>query len=159
MTTRLLIPPTMGELYRLPVYRKFISKNVRLPENVQHGNPWMLIVRRVPEYDGPVWGKKLVPTYKEAFYAMREMLDTPTVEDVAIISRRVLFGPPPGFEWQSRKFPWCGRCRRPTQFRFMLKHPALNGAPVLTYDEPFRCVYCGMREAAMPRYRPIKLES
>ena len=159
MTTRLLVPPTMDELFESPIYRKFIQKNVRLPVNVQHGNPWMLMVRRTPEYAGATWGRRLMPTYKEAYFMMRDFLNDPTVQDVSIISRRVLYGPPPGFEWQSRKFPWCGRCRRPTQFHYMLKHPALNGAPVLTYDNPFRCVYCGMRESAMPRYRPVRLSS
>lgn len=158
MTTRLLLPPTMDELYRLPVYRKFIQKNVRLPQNVDHGNPWMIMIRRWP-HDGPTWGKKLVHSYRKAYFMMREYLDDPTVEDVAIISRRVLFGPPLGFEWQYKKFPWCGRCRRPTQFKYMLKHPALNGASVLTYDEPFRCVFCGHRQLTMPRYRPNRGQS
>jgi hypothetical protein len=156
MTTRLLVPPTMNELFESPVYRKFIQRNVSLPDNVRHGFPWMIMVRRTPEYHGSTWGRKLVPTYKEAYFMMRDYLKDSTVEDVSIISRRVLFGPPMGFEWPSRKFPWCGRCRRPTQFQYMLKHPALNGASVLTYDNPFRCVYCGMRESAMPRYRPVR---
>lgn len=147
----------MSELLADKHYRKFVQRNVSLPLNVQHGQPWMIMARRVPDVDRPTWARKLMPTYKDAYYKMRELVEDPGFEDVSIISRRVLFGPPLGFTWSTGRYAWCGRCRRPTTFTYALRHPALAGSPVLSFEDPFRCFYCGMREVSMPRYHAQKL--
>jgi hypothetical protein len=147
----------MPELMENPVYGKFIKRNVTLPVNVQSGMPWMIMARRTPEAEGSPWARKLMPDYKASYFKMKELLSDSDFSDVSIISRRMLFAPPLGFVWPVKKYPWCGRCRRPTVFQYALKHPALNGAPVLSYEDPWRCLYCGMRQISMPRYSITKL--
>jgi hypothetical protein len=152
MSTRLLVPPTMSELMEDSIYVKFIKRNVTLPLNVQHGNPWMIMARRAPEIDKPTWARKLMPTYRDAYFKMKELLDNPEFTDVSVISRRVLFAPPAGFRWSRGRYQWCGRCRRPTLFQYAIKHPALVGAIVLSTEDSYRCVYCGVKQSFMPRY-------
>lgn len=149
---RLLVPPTLRELREDPIYARYIGRNPRLPENVRGGMPWQIVARRHVEAPGSTWALKLMPSYADAYRRVLRMIEDTQWEDMAIVSRRTLFKPPVGFTWDEGRFRWCGRCRRPTLFRFMRSHPALKNAPVLTDDEPFRCYYCGMRQVAQPTF-------
>lgn len=151
---RLLVPPTYEELLEDPVYASYAKKRPRVPENVRHGNPWMIVARRRPDAEGATWALKMMPDYADAYRRVSKLLESGKFEDVAIVSRRVLFKPPKGFDWNTGLFAWCGRCRRPSLFRECTRHHALRNAPVLTEDEPERCYYCGARRVFAGRFRP-----
>lgn len=151
---KLLIPPTWGELMEDPLYKSWVRRVPRLPENVAQGMPWMIIARRTLESPGTTWALKKMPAYGDAYRRVRSMLSTHEFEDIAIVSRRMLFRPPRGFSWNTNRFSWCGRCRRPSLFRYAPKHFALRDAPALAEVDINRCYYCGAREVFAGRMKP-----
>lgn len=163
------LPPNLRLLLEDPAYRKMFTTAPRLVhcQTVPGARPWAVYARATVETaEGDVqtaWRGRLCPTYRDAFQAARDALraldddEQPVYDDVALVSRSVLYPPPPGFYWimeypGGTRMGWCGRCRRPTNFRIRPRHHALKRAPALTNEEPRRCYYCGMREAGMPRY-------
>lgn len=150
------MPPDIRSLLEDNVYQKYFNRVPKLPENIRHGNPWRIVARRMPGAPGAIWALKDVPTYADAWRRVGIMMGTADWEDIAIVSRRKTFRPPVGFEWNTSRYEWCGRCRRPSIFRPMERHPAMRDAIVLTVDEAVRCFYCGARRtiATSSLFRP-----
>lgn len=146
------MPPTLKELLDDPLYRLYILRVPKLPENIAWGEPWMVWA---VTHDGR-WGKRLFASYQEAWAKTVELHKQPEkFRDVALVSRRMLFPPPSRFVWKGRLYAWCSRCRRPSEFRLRAPdHHALRGQPTLTDDNSQRCYYCGIRKIAMPEYFP-----
>jgi hypothetical protein len=169
-------PPTIFELLSDPIYRAYVKRVPSAHPLLEHGDPWQVWARFT---DGK-WRTGLFSTYADAWrvlvkYYRRDQI-TP-VEDIALVSRRVFYGPPG--EWRKVRvrvpakgnqpattrieerwystyhwdagLEWCGRCRRPTVYRKLHpSHHALKRQPCLAEDEPLRCMYCGMRRAGAP---------
>jgi hypothetical protein len=143
-------PPTIHTLLDDPVMRKVILTSPPLPAALKWGEPWLLWAQR---HDG-VWASRSFATYADAWERARPIIkDRDRFSDVAIVSKRVFFAPPPGAHW-GFGLDWCSRCRRPSSFREWnpASHHALKRKNALTFDEPKRCWYCGIRKAAMPSY-------
>jgi hypothetical protein len=153
-TTKLIVPPSWEELMDNEVYASWAKRRPKLPVNLSHGEPWMIVARRHSETPGATWATKRMPVYDDAFRRARRMLATHDFEDIAIVSRRMLFRPPIGFTWNTSRYSWCGRCRRPSVFSFAWTHFALRGAPVLAEINIERCYYCGAREVFAGRMKP-----
>lgn len=149
------MPPTLRELLADPVFRMYYKKEPRLPESLQWGEPWQMWA---VTHDGR-WGTRKFETYAEAWAKTIEFYRQPDkFRDVCIVSRRVMFDPPPRAFWSASKFSWCSRCRRPSEFRQRSpQHHALRSMPVLTDDNPRRCYYCGIRKVAMRFWVPGEL--
>lgn len=147
----LVRPPDMRTLLEDPVYAAFTRRRPKLAPHLTHPSlspAWQVWVLTTAEK----WRKAEFSTYDECYALMRKQLALTTVSDVAIVCKRRMVAPPDGYVW-SDHFPWCARCRRPSSFTIKYNHRALRGHEV-TYDEPFRCFYCGIRQAATPRYSP-----
>jgi hypothetical protein len=143
-------PPTIFQLMDDPVYYRMFKTIPRLPESLRHGDPWAVWARKT---DGRWMGGNF-PDYRTAWGVVVKAMRNDAVEDVSIVSRRLMIPPPPGAHWEWR-YGWCSRCRRPTSFAIRPGHHALTKAPVRITDpsEPKkRCYYCGMREVSMPTY-------
>jgi hypothetical protein len=141
-----------------PVYRAWVKRVPKLPENVAYGNPWMIVARRTSEAPGATWALKNMPVYADAYRRVRRMLATGEFEDVAVVSRRMLFRPPIGYSWNTNRYSWCGRCRRPSTFHFAYSHFALRKATVLAEIDVHRCYYCGAREVFAGCMKPRRRE-
>lgn len=145
-------PPNIRTLMEDPVFAKFMRTRPRMPASALDPRiPPAWVVWVLTSTDK--WQKKEVRSYDEAYRIFKKLLPSSRVQDIAIVSKRVMLGPPVGYSWSSSKFPWCARCRRPSLFLESLSHRAL-GAAEFTEDEPIRCYYCGIRRAALPRYVP-----
>ena len=166
---RLITPPTIRDLLDDPTYRTYMKQVPGPHPALTHGDPWQVWART----DEGKWRTGKFPTYRDAWAVLVKAVRTPSIADAALVSRRVFFGPPG--HWQEYKarnprtnvlevyerwvvdfhwdvgLEWCPRCRRPTTFRRLHHtHHALKRQPTLTYDDPYRCVYCGIRRAALP---------
>src|SRR3954471_12973466 len=130
-------PPTIHELLDEPVYRKMMLTPPRLPDALSWGEPWLLWAQRE---DG-IWGRRAFATYADTWNAAKPLIkNREKYSDVAIVSKRVFFSPPPTASW-SFSLDWCSRCRRPSSFRTWdpAAHHALkklNKYSMLTYDDP-----------------------
>jgi hypothetical protein len=115
-------------------------------------------------------------TWTDAHDAFKRALDRDGITDVTVVARRMFFAPPG--HWVPRKrrvtdtrtnttrtvveevwtdsmswpgYEWCPRCRRPSEFRELPPdHHAFRLVPVRTIDDPYRCITCGIRRAALP---------
>lgn len=176
---RMATPPTMHELLDDEIYRAYVKRSPRttvtvLGETKPHpgltiGDPWQVWARTA---EGK-WRTGKFPTYRDAWQTTIKAYRNPDVADVALVSRRVFFGPPGHWEkykvrnprtnvieWRERwvvdyhwdaGLEWCPRCRRPSAFRNLhATHHALKRQPTLTEDDAFRCVFCGIRRVAFP---------
>lgn len=142
----------MRELLKDEYFRGMMRRNVTLPSNLTSPTlspPWMLW--RLT--DGGLWQRGQYTDYADAFRAMRKQLEKPDTADVSLVCKRKMFLPPIGFKWNTSRYQWCARCRRPSTFRVRYSHHALKGAD-LTTDESIRCFYCGIRRVAMPKSKP-----
>jgi hypothetical protein len=153
---KLVVPPSWEELLEDEIYASWIKRRPRLPENVSHGMPWMIVARRTSETPGATWAIKKMSSYEDAYHRVRKLLATHQYEDVAVVSRRMLFRPPIGFTWNTNRYSWCGRCRRPSIFTHAWTHFALRDAIVLAEIDTERCYYCGAREVFAGRMKPRK---
>jgi hypothetical protein len=146
------MPPTLRELLTDPIYRLYFTRRLTLPETLTHGQPWQVWA---VTHEGK-WGSRLFEEYGEAWVKATALYkQEDKFRDVAIVSRRMMFGPPARFVWNGSKYSWCARCRRPSEFRLRSpQHHALRSQPVLTDDAPRRCYYCGIRRAGMRNYQP-----
>jgi hypothetical protein len=137
------------------------------------GEPWQVWV----QVGDTKWKTGRFTSYADAFNMMARAVKA-NVLDAVLVSRRVFF-PPPGeweeykvrvrdprtkgirievrerwvqtFHWDDIRLEWCPRCRRPSEFRRLhWTHHALRSQPCLTDDDPYRCMYCGIRRAAVP---------
>ncbi len=146
-------PPQLKVLLKDEAYRDMIRRRPRIPDNLVRPDllspAWQVWVLTMSDK----WRRGEFASYEDAYRVMRDKLKDDTTQDVCIVSKRFLMPPPMGFKWSWRKYPWCPRCRRPSVFNRRYKHRNLQGAQ-LTYDEPNRCFYCGIRQAAFSRYLP-----
>ncbi len=148
----ILKPPTWFELMDDDVYRAYARKRPRLPVNVSYGTPWVIVARRPENSSRPTWALKMMDDYALAYHRSKTIMATGDYEDIAIVSRRKLFKPPVGLMWDDTRFSWCGRCRRPTMFREMYKHPMMRHFAAVSLDESRRCYYCAAREILAGRF-------
>lgn len=140
----------MRELIREnPDFKQFMKTRPTLPTHLKSGNPWMIWAKTVRN----TWVNPMFPNYDTVWAnAVAMMRDTDEYADVSVISRRVLFGPPKVLlpwllELELDGFTWCGRCRRPTEFRMSTsRHHAVRKFPTVTEDAPVRCYFCGQRK-------------
>lgn len=155
-----MIPPNLSELLAEPRYRQYLKK-IPTPTPCTSGFPWQVwAVRRSGK-----WGSRLCETYQDAYRATLDLYRSHSFQDICITSRSRIFPEPgkwvvkgfgkdahrvfvPTLRFWSPQFEWCGRCRRPTRFRYCPEgHRALRDAPILTSDDPYRCYYCGARRS------------
>jgi DNA-directed RNA polymerase subunit RPC12/RpoP len=141
-------PPTLRELLANDLYKAFFKKRPPEPVPSPLNHPW-----QVWAYNGETerWGSRLCKSYPDAYKFTRELFATGKYVDIAIVSRTIIHDVPRPLKlaqpWDPYQFDWCGRCRRPTIFRYMPSgHRALHNAPAITTDEPYRCYYCGVRK-------------
>lgn len=181
MPKPIINPPTIHDLLSDPVYALYVAATPARHPLLEGTAAWQVWVRD----DTNRWRFGMKDEYADALdLAHRQMARG--AEDVAIVSRRVFYGPPG--EWRKYKarvpakpklnipeqveirekwvptmtwdagLEWCARCRRPSSFRLLTEnHHAMRHQPVRSDDEPARCYYCGIRRAAMPR-DPYSLE-
>lgn len=145
-------PPSLRMLLRDEFYRGMMRKRPKVPSNLlrpELSPAWQVWVLTESEK----WRRGEFASYDEAFTVVRVKLKQEGILDVALVSKRYMMPPPIGFKWQWRKYPWCPRCRRPSLFTVKYNHRNLRDVDV-TFDEPIRCFYCGIRQAAFPRYTP-----
>lgn len=147
-----MITPTMYELLDDPVYRAYVKTIPRLSPNLVHGFPWQVWALT----NAGTWKGGKFATYATAWGVVVKVIRNRSVEDVALISRRQFFGPPPNFTWGPSD-AWCPRCRRPSRFRLATQatHHALRGLPAIATEDRRSCVYCGIRWIAIPSYQPL----
>lgn len=142
-------PPSIRVLLEDPIYRAYVKRVPYLAPNLRHGQPWAVWARTT---DSPArWRGGKFATYREAWAVVVKAIRNDRYSDVALVSRRQLYPPPPGLVWDIG-FDWCSRCRRPSYFTYRPHHHALRDSPVLTEDDPARCFYCGVRRVFMPQY-------
>lgn len=137
-----LIPPTFKLLVEHPEYRKFVRTMPTIPANMRQGRPWAVWAIT----HNARWRGGLFESYVDAWGAtLKAMRNTEKYRDVALVSRRQLFEPPraviPLIEYP---FEWCPRCRRPTMYRPLQRHHAVE---ILTLQDPYRCYFCGIRRS------------
>jgi hypothetical protein len=143
-------PPHLRVLLEDPAYRAYMKVIPRLSPSLTAGQPWAVWARNA---ETGRWSGGKFADYREAWSVVIKAMRNPAYEDVAIISRRQMFGPPDLFWWDQFHYDWCGRCRRPSSFATRPNHHALRGSPVWNNDTPDRCYFCGISQSAMPGYR------
>lgn len=131
-------PPTLRELMDDPAYRAFIKVIPRLPQNLDWGSPWAVYKLRT---DGRWFGGQFAD-YREAWGVTVKAMRSPGVEDVAIVSRRLLITRMPVGYQVPWGMDWCNRCRRPTTWSML---PPRGGAVIASSAETYRCYYCRAR--------------
>ncbi len=158
---------TLLELLEDPVYKKYFCTVPQLPNVPRLVEPWRLYVRSESG-----WRKKDFWKYKEAFvfYSGRKT----QFQDAAIVCRPLILPPPTRVVklkgkyhkngqqmtkeiiWQPKlaEHPedhyWCGRCRRPTVFKYFSRHHAFTGENAALMDpNAKRCLICGLRLESM----------
>jgi hypothetical protein len=130
-------------------YRQWFCKPPTI--RVVHSTPpWRLFVQKER---GGRWYKKDLPTYAQAFAAVK--LKLPEYWDMAIHCKPQAFKPPVIRVGKKRVWNpipeghvWCGYCRRPTVFRNYKRHGNMKG---LTKGD-LRCQICGVRESFLTQY-------
>jgi len=154
---------TIHELLEDPVYRKYFCTVPQLPAVKRLAEPWRLYVR-----SDRGWAKKDFFEYKDAFRLFSAK--RANILDAAIVCRPMLWTPPtrvvkiknkfhangqqitkevswqPKLEGHDEDHRWCGRCRRPTVFKYFARHHALTGEAAAMMDQGARrCTICAIR--------------
>jgi hypothetical protein len=148
-----VMPPDLRRLLRDTEFRAMMMRRPVLPDNLTRpgmSEPWHVWVLK----NDMRWQRGRYYRYTDAYNVMRRKLKDPDVIDISVVSIRYLMPPPSGYRWNYRKYPWCPRCRRPSIFRLQYDHRAIPDDAEISFDEPRRCFYCGIRRAAFPRYAP-----
>lgn len=165
----------MRELMDDPIYRAYMKRIPLLQGGPNPNHPWQIWV----ETPQKKWLTGTFGTYAEVWPIFvkkyRERAGDPT-----IVSRRAFFAPPgewykvkvratptlkdphnfrieerwrQTFKWDllDPYAEWCGRCRRPVEFRPLFEtHHALARMPVVSDEDNMRCPICGIRRSAQP---------
>lgn len=148
--TMTLTLPTLPSLLKNEDYAEYFKRNTRCYRSTDP-NRWQIVALT---HDGK-WRNGFRPDFRAAWEATKKLHQSGEYADIAIVARNRVFSTPkllaeelcaPGQEW-------CGRCRRPTEFRVYLRtHHALKHAPVIVPGLS-RCYYCGISyEAAMSSF-------
>lgn len=167
----------MSELLKDPTYKKYLLRIPQVPAASQlpHLSPmWVVYVK--PEVEGK-WRRKSFRKYSKAFKFFKKAMAL-GVADACINNKRLAFDPPARLarirgkfvvgsdgvkrqatkrvEWKPRlsgddpDHEWCLYCRRPVEFKYYSKHPALKAHESM-WDIPLdssvrRCCICGASE-------------
>lgn len=137
----------MKILLKDPLFREYYLKVPRFPHHIEHPTPWTLWVSRQNK-----WASKNFAVWKDAFLFARPHIKE--WDDFSIVSRIILFTPPPNVRNAYRHLQWCYRCRRPTTFKAYARHHALRNDIHRYFSEWPVCLYCGCREDAEHRMYP-----
>lgn len=154
---------TIHELLEDPIYRKYFSTVPKLPAVPRLAPPWRLYLKNT---EGR-WLKLDCEQYAQAFKVFKANRDKAI--DAAIVCRPMTLPPPtkvvrvkgkyvngvqvtrevlwqPNLAGEDDAHSWCGRCRRPTVFKFFTQHHAFRGEQTQLMDPSVRrCVICGIR--------------
>lgn len=152
MALSLVTPPTIYELLENPYFKRMMKRRPTVPANLQRPElppMWHLWINT----SAGKWKRGRYQTYDQVWAKFIENLKKPETHDICITNIRFMMPPPIGFKWQWRKYPWCARCRRPSTFHYELDHRA-DAFSEIVLEEPFRCWYCGIRQAALPKHSP-----
>lgn len=144
------VPPNTQPHNRTPAWRIWVQSDTRawLTKQGTYQELWPVFVRFLRN------GNDVTLTNVRAFYAppgewYLQKVRRPTPQDPKRIVvedrwRQV-------FSWKDPFAEWCGRCRRPVQFRPLFEtHHALKRFPVVCDEDNVRCPICGIRRAAQP---------
>ncbi|QSL99588.1 hypothetical protein [Mycobacterium phage Maco2] len=149
MTTALTLP-VLPSLLRHEGYAEYFKRNIRCFRSTDP-NKWQIVA---VTHEGK-WRNGFRPDFRTSWEATKKLWHSGEYADIAIIARNRVFSTPHALaeELCAPGQEWCGRCRRPTEFRLYLKtHHALKHAPVIV-PGLMRCYYCGIsREAALNTY-------
>lgn len=135
-------PPTLKTLLADEEYSDYYDTLPVLPDSPSVAPPWQVCVEHLKKG----WLVGFLEDYEEAADLADEQIEKKKVMDVVIISRRVTF-PAPSFHKRllAPGEEWCGRCRRPTIYRYYPHgHHALKHGPIVVAGQ-WRCYYCGVR--------------
>lgn len=144
--TMTLTLPTLPSLLKDEDYAQYFKRNTKTFPSTDP-NRWQLMALTK---EGK-WRGGFRTDFRAAWDATKKLWHTDEYADIAIICRNRIFATPhalaetlcsPGQEW-------CGRCRRPTEFRvYYQTHHALKHAPVIVPGLR-RCYYCGISQDAL----------
>jgi hypothetical protein len=168
---------SMRELMDDPIYRAYMKRIPLLHGGANPNHPWQIWVH-TPQN---TWLTKTFPTYAEVWsvfvrkykertgdptivsrraffappgewYKVRVKLSTPRVSPSGVkTTHRVEDRWRQTFTWPDWREEWCGRCRRPVEFRPLFEtHHALKRMPVVSDEDNMRCPICGIRKSAQP---------
>jgi DNA-directed RNA polymerase subunit RPC12/RpoP len=169
---------TMRQLMDDPIYRAYMKKVP--PVDGFNPNPaWQIWV----EEDNRRWLTATFATYAEVWpvfvkryrykmgdptitsrrtfyappgewYKVRVKLSTPRVSPSGVkTTHRIEDRWRQTFHWNDYRAEWCGRCRRPVEFRPLFEtHHALKRFPVISDEDNIRCPICGIRRSAQPSH-------
>jgi len=160
---------TMEELLRDPQYRAFFKTVHKLPEHLTRpgSKPWKL---RILRHGEKAWRSTRFATYKEAVQAYVKLRKD--IQNAAISCPALSFMPPirnvrvkgkfitvqgghkrpyiktlvwqPQIDADMPPHYWCPYCRRPSIFKYAVKHTkTLNAEFSIPSSPALRCVICG----------------
>jgi hypothetical protein len=133
--------PTLTQLLSHEEYASYFERNVRVYESTTQ--PWEITAQRRNGH----WAVGFRDTFQEARDKVFTLLDSGLYVDASIIARNRIFRIPrfvDKLELMPIGSEWCGRCRRPTYFKYYAHtHHALKWAPIIV-EGRFRCYYCGI---------------
>lgn len=169
--------PSMRSLLDDPIYRAYMKKSPPIPDRHNTSPRWQLWIE-TPEHKwltrqyttyADAWrvgvgryraGDDFTPTSRRVFYAppgewynVRVKLTTPRKNPHTgeMTTHRVEERWRQTFTWPERDLNWCGRCRRPVYWMpLFTSHHALRQFPVVTDEDNFRCIICGIRWISQP---------
>src|SRR6478735_4168106 len=108
---------TLPQLLRDEEYATYFKRNTRVYEHAGE-NPWQIVALR---NDGK-WANGFRPDFVSAFKAVKKLKSTGLYRDYSIVSRNRIFKTPALLAERLcdpvSGQEWCGRCRRPTTFRY-----------------------------------------
>jgi hypothetical protein len=165
---------TMRQLMTDPIYRAYMKKVPPKDFNPQPAwvlwvnpsdNRWLTGMYQEYRQVWPIFigqfrlGREATITSRRTFYAppgewykVRAKLTTPRVSPSGVkTTHRIEDRWRQTFHWNDYRAEWCGRCRRPVEFRPLFEtHHALKRWPVISDEDNMRCPICGIRRSAQP---------
>lgn len=162
---------SMRDLMEDPAYRAYMKKVPPIPPNpnpawqiwVSQDNRWLTGTFRTYQEVWPVFVKRYRERAGDPTITSRRTFYAPPGEWYKVKVKRSTPTPTGGthyieerwrqtFTWPDAFAEWCGRCRRPVEFRPLFEtHHALKRMPVVSDEDNIRCPICGIRRSAQPR--------
>lgn len=144
---------TLREQLRDPIFKKWFSTPPREVASAAKSPPWWVYVQKKP---GGRWRRAEFASWKEGYRFVAANIKR--YHDLALVHKRQAFKPPVVRDGGRRRYhlppahghEWCSYCRRMTVFKYFRKHHAL---PEWANSGERRCIICGIRLAAIKRYR------
>lgn len=169
---------SIKELMSDPIYRAYMKKapapDAHNPNPAwqlwvnPEGNRWLTATYQEYRDGWPMFvtqfkqGREVTLVSRRTFYAppgewrtVKVRLDRPRVNQTTgkVTTHRIEQRWRQTFKWDllDPRAEWCGRCRRPVQFRPLFEtHHALKRFPVVSDEDNMRCPICGIRRTAQP---------